>query len=139
MNDPFRILRELNAGSFLRAYERCTNPQDQGLGMPALMCAAFSAELGLKELIRKFGGTVKKEHKYSDLLTLLPKQEVNAILADLKTRWTDLDSQMSKANNAFVEWRYFFEKRTPIEVNVKFVADFARVVLTRVGGACLAA
>jgi hypothetical protein len=138
MNDPLQILRELNAGSFLRAYDRCTNPPDQGLGMPALMCAAFAAELGLKELVRKCGGTVKKEHKYSDLLALLPQQEVDLIFADLRTRWTDIHSHMAKANDAFVKWRYFFESSTPIEVNVKYVADFARVILTRVGGACLA-
>jgi hypothetical protein len=139
MNDPLQILREFNAGSFLRAYERCMNPPDQGLGMPALMCAAFSAELGLKELIRKLGGAVKKQHRYSDLLGLLPPNEVASIRAELTPRWPDLDAQMAKADDAFVQWRYFFESPTPIEVNVKFVADFAPVVLVRVGGACLAA
>jgi hypothetical protein len=139
MDDPLQILRELNAGSYLRAYERCMNPPDQGLGMPALMCAAFSAELGLKELIRNCGGAVKKEHKYSDLFKLLPPNEVDLIRTDLAPRWPDLDAQMTKADGAFVKWRYFFESPTLIEVNVKFVADFARAVLKRVGGACLAA
>lgn len=139
MDDPLQILREFNAGSFLRACEQCMNPPDQGLGMPALMCAAFSAELGLKELLRKRGLAVKREHRYLDLLNLLPQSETDCIRADLIQRWPDFDSQLSKANDAFVKWRYFFESRTPIEVNIMFVADFARSVLKRVGGACLAA
>lgn len=137
--DPIKTLRELHAASFLRAYERCMNPPDQGLGMPALMCAAFSAELGLKELIRKNGGVVKKEHKYLDLLGLLPRNEERSIRAALAPRWPDLDVEMAKANNVFAQWRYFFESPTPIEVNMEFVADFARVVLRRVDGARLGA
>lgn len=138
MSDPLKILRESNAVSFLRAYQRCMNPPDQGLGMPALMCAAFSVELGLKELLRQRNIAVEKQHKFTDLLKLLPQSDTSAIRAQLTPEWPDFDAQLAKADNAFVTWRYFFESPTPIEVNIKFDADFAGVVLGKVGGACVA-
>jgi hypothetical protein len=114
------------------------NPPDQGLGMPALMCAAFAAELGLKELLRQRGIAVKMEHKFLDLLGLLPQSDSTAVRAEMISDWPDFDVQLAQANNAFATWRYFFERPTPIEVNLAFVAAFAGTVLKRVGGACVA-
>lgn len=138
MDDQLKILREFQAASFLRAYERCVNPPDQGLSNPAIVCAAFSAELGLKELLRQRGIAFEREHKLLKLLELLPPEELQAIRAELAAHWPDLDSQLANASNAFVVWRYFFESPGPIMVNSKFLAALAGVVLRKVGGACVA-
>jgi hypothetical protein len=106
--------------------------------MPALMCAAFSAELGLKELLRQHKIAVKKEHKFQDLLNLLPPSEPAAIKSAVIPEWPDYDSQLANASNAFATWRYFFEVPGVIEINIRFVAAFAGAVLKRVGGACVA-
>jgi hypothetical protein len=135
MSDPLQFLREHTAESFLRAYERCMNPPSQDLGTPALICAAFSAELGLKEILRNHGIPFKKfkrEHKYLNLLALLPQGETDSLRAEMISEWPDFNLQLTAASNAFVTWRYFFDSLDPIEVNGKFVAAFARTVLQRV-------
>jgi len=138
MEDPLKILREFQAAEFLRAYERCVEHPDRTLGNPAIVCAAFSAELGLKELLRQRSISFGKQHRLLELLELLPKEDSNAIRSELAAHWPDLERQMADANNAFVVWRYFFESPGPISVNSKFLAALAGVILRRVGGACLA-
>ena len=90
MEDPLKILREFQAASFLRAYERCVNPPDQGLGNPAIVCAAFSAELGLKELLRQRGISFGRKHRLLKLIELLPAEDSDAIRSELAEHWSDL-------------------------------------------------
>jgi hypothetical protein len=137
MEDPFKILRELQAAEFLHAYERCVERPERTLGNPAIVCAAFSAELGLKELLRQHKISFGKEHRLLKLFELLPRDDSSAIRAELAKDWPDLDQQLTDANNAFVAWRYFFESRDPITVNSKFLAAVAGTILKKVGGACL--
>ena len=59
------------------------SPPDQGLGMPALVCAALSAELALKELLNQRRISFKREHRLLELLKLLPQQDSDSIRADL--------------------------------------------------------
>ena len=44
--------------------------------------------------------------------------------------WTtsDIEEQLAKASNAFVDWRYIYESKLPKGLNVLFLAKFARAI-----------
>lgn len=137
MTDPLDTLKELHADSFLRAYERCINPKDQGLSIPALICATLSAELGLKLLLCR-NGRKKRGHDLKMLMNALPVAERSAIVDQLRGKFSDWSDQLEKADTAFVNWRYFYESETLIEVNIHFVGALASAINARVresGGA----
>jgi hypothetical protein len=129
--NPIQPLREFHALSFLRAYERCMEPAGQALGIPALICAAFGAEVGMKEILRQHGIAFEKKHELADLFTLLPQQHREAIRGQVSQSFPDFDAELDKANRSFVEWRYFYESPGPLNVNVKFVGTLAAAVMAR--------
>jgi hypothetical protein len=131
MDDPLSIFTEIHANSFLRAYDRCMYPLDQGLGTPALICAALSAELGMKTILSKYGIGFGREHDLSKLLKLLPVAERDAIIAETSRSFSDFDAQLAKAAKAFVEWRYIYESKEPKELNIMFVGALAAAVNQR--------
>lgn len=131
MNDALQPLRTFHADSFRRAYERCMYPTEQGLGIPALICAALAAELGLKEILRQKGIPFGKKHELIDLLDLLPTDDRAWIRSEVQKEYPDMDQHLAKANRAFVDWRYFYESPGPIEVNIEFVGNLATAVVSR--------
>jgi hypothetical protein len=134
MTDPMDTFREIHADSFLRAYERCINPADQGLGTPALICAALAAELGLKLLLVR-SGIEKNGHDLKALLAALPAAESAAIVERLQEQFPDWPGQLDRASKAFVDWRYVYESEGPREVNIYFVGALASAVNARVRAA----
>lgn len=125
--DPIELFKELHADSFLRAYERCINPPAQGLGTPALICAALSAELGFKILLAR-NGNEKSGHNLTKLLEALPDKEKSVIIERLQEQHWDWAEQLEQASRAFVDWRYIYESKEPKEINIHFVGKLASVV-----------
>lgn len=132
MDDPMLIFAELHAESFLRAYERCIKPAGQGLGTPALICAALSAELGLKAILARHRTPTGKEHKLKKLLELIPAPDREWIVHTTAGSFPDFDQQLEKASEAFVDWRYIYESKTPKELNIFFVGAFASAISQRI-------
>lgn len=50
---------------------------------------------------------------------------------ELRTVFPDFDAQLEAANKAFVEWRYFFESKKPLNVNVLFIGGLASAQVPR--------
>lgn len=100
----------------------------QDAKVPAIVCAAFSIELGLKSAIHKESGTEhKNEHKIFNLFEKLStgkKEEISKVLGiDLE----ELKVKVSGISNAFVEWRYVYE-RDRTEIDFTFLFNFAKAV-----------
>ena len=78
------------SAAFYLAFQRCMEQrplpggQIQFLGVPGVVCIAFSIELGFKTLILKSGGT-PRGHNLNDLFSCLPR---NSSLRDTSLqRW----------------------------------------------------
>ena len=98
---------------------------------PALVCAAFSAGVGLKTILRLEGGNA---HGH-DLLTLfqsLSDQSKVAILDTTGVSIEDFAAHLSHSKKAFVEWRYIYEEVDEKHVNVAFLGKFASAIEARV-------
>jgi hypothetical protein len=109
-----------------RAAFHCSRENGYTFGSSQLMLASFSAELAMKALIYQSGSNVKG-HKFKLILSQLPTTYVTEIETELKAEWDDYDSFMDDADNAFVEWRYIFEKEGPKTVNHNFVMRLAEI------------
>lgn len=129
MSAHLKILRDFHALSFHRAYELCWSRPDLGVGLPALICAAFSAEIGLKELLRQSGVSFGKVHALKDLFDLLPTDAQNALRTEVVMEFPNFDALLAEGSNAFVDWRYFFEKQQLVKVNVRFIGSLAGAIL----------
>lgn len=132
MNDAMQVFSELHAESFLRAFEHCMSPSVLGLGTPALVCAALSAELGLKALLARRGIAAAKGHNLRKLLNLLPPDDQAAIVVQTSKSFPAFEVELAKAAKSFVEWRYIYESKDAKYVNVRFVGDFAAAIHQRI-------
>ncbi|WP_169792251.1 HEPN domain-containing protein [Pseudohongiella spirulinae] len=128
MDEHRLLLAKVQSQQFQAAFERCWNlnrefdlAPEYILGMPALMCAALSIEIGLKSLLIESGTRPKKEHNLRLLLNALPPAIKAAIVDEVKAKYPDFQSQIANAEKAFVTWRYFYESEEHIEVNILFV------------------
>lgn len=84
---------------------------------PFAVNSAFAIELYLKALTHRHGGKVSRVHGLSALFKGLPTAALEAVamvtprcaIACVFTGPRDLGPHLARLNNAFVEWRYFFE------------------------------
>ena len=132
MKKPVLIYAELHADSFLQAYRRCIDPAGQGLGTPALICAALSAELGLKAILSSNGISFGREHNLRKLLDLVPPDDRTRIVEIASESYAAFEEELTKAAMAFIEWRYIYESEGPKEVNVFFVGALANAINQRI-------
>ncbi|WP_162179188.1 HEPN domain-containing protein [Chromobacterium haemolyticum] len=96
--------------------------------VPAIVCAAFSVEVGLKALIfKETGHECKREHKIASLFEKLPNVRQEEIRSLLVEKYNDINEKMKGISNAFVEWRYVYEKDYT-EIDSTFLFDFAKVI-----------
>jgi DNA-binding phage protein len=120
------------ANAYLLAAERCEEQrrinqnQVEWLLVPAVTNRAFSIELFLKEIL-KSDGISKKGHKLDQLFGALKQERKMQII-----KQTGLDSQtferdLRKISNAFVEWRYLFEKND-IKIEWQFLQKLSNAV-----------
>src|SRR5688572_25956104 len=108
----------MHVESFVRAGERLLQPMHGGLATPALVCAAFGAEIGLKALLTRRGTAFAREHNLKNLLEMLTPADRDPIVSQTKEQFADFDSQLMRAAEAFSEWRYIYESKGPKEVNI---------------------
>ncbi|MDO9623161.1 MAG: hypothetical protein Q7J46_04165 [Pseudomonas sp.] len=96
--------------------------------VPAIVCAAFSIELGLKSLVYKESNIeCKREHKLEALFKKLLPSTQAAIVQELNMQPNEFNEQISLASNAFVDWRYVYEKSS-ISINFEFLKALASAV-----------
>lgn len=122
------------SSSFLEAFRRCdpateTKDSKHFMAFPAIVCAAFSAEVGLKTMLERLGITAKG-HDLHSLLMKLPGEMQYAIFEATGMTMEDFSSQLAHSRNAFVDWRYIYEKNGENFISIKFLGIFASAVET---------
>lgn len=118
--------------AFFVAAQRCMEQRSLSGGqlempiVPAIVCIAFSIELGLKALAQVEGRSLRG-HKLADLFNQLsPTQQAKLVAAAGYTRGV-FDSALLEATDVFVDWRYVHEQESP-EANLGFLQAFAGAV-----------
>lgn len=112
-----------------RTYDRLP---DAPLGMPALICAALSAEIDSKPCYSRLAA-IPGEHNLAKLLGLLPQATRYAIVADVSVNYPDFPKQLANAENAFIRWRYFYEAREDLNINILFVGTLGAAIQNQIG------
>ena len=97
------------------------------MAFPAVVCAAFSAEVGLKTLLGR-QGVSSKSHDLRALLLKLPAEQQYAIFEATGLAMEEFAAQLSHSRLAFVEWRYIHEENREMSINVGFLGKFASAV-----------
>jgi hypothetical protein len=130
MSDPW--LQHSVSSAFLEAFRRC-DPMDEArsskhfMAFPAVVCAAFSAEVGLKTLL-EIHGKPTKGHDLRQLFLKLPDSIKLSIFEATKLSVEEFGSQLAHSRLAFSEWRYIYEERREKHINVNFLGLFASAV-----------
>lgn len=91
--------------------------------VPAVVCGAFSIEIGFKAIILQEGGNATG-HELSKLF-----DKVSPALQDLIVKEVGLDLsvfsvELNKISNVFVEWRYIYEKDFA-QIGIDFLGKLA--------------
>lgn len=94
--------------------------------IPAIVLKTFSCELYMKSLIAI--SNIKKIHKLDELFMCLSEEDKDNIQGIIICILSKNDSygidnfnkDLKKVANAFVEWRYFYEK-SKININLEFL------------------
>ena len=116
--------------AFYLAYQRCLeqrplpNGQVQFLAVPAIVCAAFPIELGLKSLVLRAGGAASG-HKLKELFGALEPPTQQLIIAAVGLARPEFDSSLEAASNTFVEWRYVYEQESA-NANIEFLSKLSK-------------
>jgi hypothetical protein len=122
---------------FYRGFELCYGnglPANNGVKnaiVPAVVCLAFSIELGFKAIL--VGCNKPSEgHKFVELFNKLPaeiKTEIERLVVGDEDTFS---CQLATVSNAFVEWRYIFEESGYISIDLEFLAKLHKAV-TQIG------
>lgn len=129
-SEMIQHIHESNSKKYYEAYTRCFSNDGVTLplGEPAITCAAFSAELGLKAILSK-DGKIIKGHNLKTLLNELTIDDKVKIISLTSVDFPDFDVQLQNVSNAFIDWRYIHEKKHEKTLNIKFLGDFAKSIL----------
>jgi predicted DNA binding CopG/RHH family protein len=116
--------------SFYLAHQRCIEErrlpdgQIQLLVIPAIVCAAFSIELGFKAIVLQSGGSVSG-HKLKELFSALEAPTQQQIVSAVGVAEGEFNTSLAEASNAFVEWRYIYERESA-NANVEFLSKLSK-------------
>ncbi|EKO3421177.1 hypothetical protein NXE12_001536 [Vibrio fluvialis] len=117
--------------AFLEAFNRCDPEQEikmqNTIALPAIACAAFSSEVGLKLILKKCG-IEKKGHDLFALYSSLPDHYQIQIIEGSGYQSEEFNHELKKARSAFVEWRYIYEKDSIEVLNVWFLGKLAKSI-----------
>ena len=106
--------------SFLAAYEACSAPGSNRTAVPAVVCLAFAAELGLKSLLltekNPRGG-----HSLKSLFNALNVKTQAEIISYTHTQDASFRECLTSVNSAFEKWRYIYETARNQSVSVEFL------------------
>jgi hypothetical protein len=118
---------------FHRGYELCFGnglPADNGLKnalIPAVVCLAFSIELGLKSIL--LGCNKPSEgHKFVELFNKLPNEIKAEIESLVPSNGNEFSHRLAAVSNAFVEWRYIFEESGYHSIDIEFMLLLHRII-----------
>jgi hypothetical protein len=125
-------LSQAITSAFLEAYRRCmddtaTRKPEYFMAFPALVCAAFSAEVGLKTILKR-EGSVAHGHDLLSLFMRVSDERKIEILDQTGASMEEFASQLKHSRKAFVEWRYIYEEVDEKHINVGFLGKFATAV-----------
>ena len=125
-------LSQTTSSAFLEAYRLCmaamnTEGQKHFMAFPALVCAAFSAEVGLKTILKLEGPDVHGHDLLALFMALSDSSKV-AILDATNVSIEEFTAQLKHSKQAFVEWRYIYEEVDEKHINVAFLGKFASAV-----------
>lgn len=122
----------MTSTAFLEAYRRCMSDvtaadNQEVMFIPALVCAAFSAEVGLKALLLQ-AGQRGRGHDLVELFQALPEELRLEIVRFVGKTPEDFVKNLTDAKNAFLEWRYIYESADARSISLEFVARFATAI-----------
>jgi hypothetical protein len=101
------------------------NGQIQFLVVPAVVCAAFSIELGFKALVLRAGGSVSG-HNLKELFSALEPSTQQLIFAAVGiAEEEEFYSSLEAESKAFVEWRYIHERESA-SANTEFLSKLSK-------------
>ena len=118
--------------AFLLAFHRCNEKRPLAPGQlewlvaPAVVCAAFSIELGLKAILTK-AGSGARGHDLNVLFNAIPADIQNKVTGLVGITRADFDTSLARASHAFVEWRYVHENAEAM-ANIMFLEKLAVAV-----------
>ena len=120
------------AEAFLMGYKRC-NPEEEfddstKLGLPAIVCGAFAVEVAMKALL-ELHGKPSKGHDLIKLYNKLPAHLQMQIRDGTCLSENDFLHELANAKSAFEDWRYFYEDKNFLIVNVDFLGKIAAVTI----------
>ena len=98
---------------------------------PAIVCAAFSIEVGLKTLILREGGS-PHGHEVATLFGKVSLPAQNAIRRRTALPDADFDRSLDAANKAFAEWRYVYESQSASS-DIEFLGKLGRAIQDELG------
>ncbi len=113
--------------AFLRSMEeRPISPgKFQLLLVPAVVCAAFSIELGFKVLLLRADKTIKS-HDLETIFNNLSLSEQTALVAALGLPEAQFRKELVGVANAFEDWRYIYEQND-VTIDIAFLSKLADV------------
>ncbi|MDP3110861.1 MAG: hypothetical protein Q8M71_02010 [Thermodesulfovibrionales bacterium] len=101
--------------SFLFAFQRCMEARQLPTGqfqlpvVPAVVCAALSVEIGFKAIILSEGNAASG-HRIAELFKKISASMQDFIIKEVGLDRLAFTSSLDLVSNAFVEWRYIYEK-----------------------------
>ena len=120
----------MTSTAFLEAYRRCmdeTTSSTEAMFIPALICAAFSAEVGIKALLLQ-SGKPAKGHDLLKLFNSLPAATKFEIFSNMRMEAPEFAANLRHIRDAFKDWRYMYEFNDERFISIAFVANFASAV-----------
>jgi hypothetical protein len=119
--------------AFKLAYGRCMEElsigfdQSQILVVPAIVCAAFSVELGFKTLLL-LSNVEARGHEINKLFAKIPARNQDAIVEGVGIERGDFDAALVLVANAFTNWRYIYEKTDDVHIDIDFLRKLAAAI-----------
>lgn len=126
------LLSESVASAFLEAFRRCDplsapEADEHFMAFPAVVCAAFAAEVGLKRILSRQGISAKG-HDLRALYLKLSTEQKHAIFEKTGLPLEEFAAQLAHSRLAFLEWRYIYEQKGENFINIRFLGNFATAV-----------
>lgn len=118
--------------AFLEAFRRCDPATEKGqpkhfMAFPAVVCAAFSAEVGLKTMLNR-QGIAAKGHDLRALFMKLPGEQQYAIFEKTGMQIEEFSAHLAHSRLAFSKWRYIYEEKGESFINLRFLGRLAEAI-----------
>lgn len=114
------------ARSFRLAFEKCHGsglPSDHGVPnaiVPSIVCLAFAIEVGFKAILLGSNAPATG-HRLDKLFEALPVEDREKVLFHSGVERTAFEQNLELVANAFVDWRYIYEKRGVVSISEQFL------------------